>query len=77
MSKSNISYSVDLLKAMDNYVKEVIGDEAIFEKWFTYGIPDGADYDELEEIAEDGHTTMFEVIKAFYSCVKADEKYNY
>ena len=52
--KSEVSYKVDLLKAMDNYVRNVWGDdEETTEIWFSRGVPDGADYDDFEEIATD------------------------
>ena len=70
MSKSKISYSVDLLKAMDNYIREVVGDEVVLEAWLELGVPDGANYDDLEEIAED-EELVTSIIETFDHCVFA------
>jgi hypothetical protein len=70
MSKNKISYSVDLLKAMDNYIREVIGDEVVLEAWLELGVPDGANYDDLEEIAKD-EELVTSIIEAFDHCVFA------
>ena len=70
MSKSKISYSVDLLKAMDNYIREVVDDEVVLEEWLRLGVPDGANYDDLEEIAED-EELVTSIIETFDHCVFA------
>ena len=72
MSKSEISYNVDLLKAMDNFVREVIGDEDIIDYWMTYGVPDGASYDDLEEIASDSEMVS-SIIRAFNRTVALED----
>ena len=51
-----------ILKAMNDYVLEEIGDEEIWFIWITGGIEDGADDDIIREYAEDE--------EIFKSCVK-------
>lgn len=41
------------LKAMNDYICNVVGDENIWIQWITYGVPDGATADDYEYIAED------------------------
>ena len=65
--KSDVSYKVDLLKAMDNYVRNVIGDDDITDHWLMCGVPDGFNYDDLEEIAEDDNL-MNDMIVCFNRC---------
>lgn len=43
----------NILGGMDAYIRDVIGDDDITEKWDAYGVPDGADEEEVMEIAED------------------------
>ena len=50
--ENEILKRVNILKDMNNYILDVIGDEDIYEIWWTFGVPDGADDDDLLEIAE-------------------------
>lgn len=43
---------IELLKEMNQYVIDM-GDEEIYETWFTLGVPDEATEDDYEDIAED------------------------
>jgi len=43
----------NILHDMNKYILKCIGDEDIHMTWLTGGIPDGADEDEIMEIAED------------------------
>lgn len=43
----------NILGGMDAYIRDVIGDDDITEKWDAYGVPDGAEEEEIMEIAED------------------------
>lgn len=45
---------MNILGGMDAYIRNVIGNDYITERWNIYGVPDGADEEELTEIAEDG-----------------------
>lgn len=44
----------NILGGMDAYIRDVIGDDYITERWNTFSVPDGADEEELTEIAENG-----------------------
>lgn len=50
---NNVVLRANILGGMNSYILECIGDENIHMTWLTGGIPDGADEDELMEIAED------------------------
>ena len=50
---NNVVLRANILGGMNEYILECIGDENIHMTWLTDGIPDGADEDELMEIAED------------------------
>lgn len=44
---------MNLLGGMDAYIRNVIGDDDITERWDMFGVPDGADEVDVMEIAED------------------------
>ena len=46
-------FRMNMLGGMNEYVINVIGDEKMTEIWLRDGVPDGADEDDLREIAED------------------------
>ena len=48
-----IQTRITLLKQMDSYIRDNIGDEEAFEQWFAYGVPDEATNDDYRSIAED------------------------
>jgi len=50
---NNVVLRANILGGMNSYILECIDDENIHMTWLTGGIPDGADEDELMEIAED------------------------
>ena len=45
-----VMYRKDFLRQMDDYVKDMIGDETITQEWLSNGLPDGYDDIDLEEI---------------------------
>lgn len=49
----NLILKMNILGGMDSYIREVIGDDNITNRWFVNGLPDGCDEDTLREIAED------------------------
>ena len=54
MSKNEIQVlRANLLGGMDAYVREHLDDENYLMAWLELGVPDGADEEELMEIAED------------------------
>lgn len=57
MSRSDVSVRVDLLRTMDEYIRNNIGDEDIIDIWLQYGVPDGTkSFDDFDELAEDEDT---------------------
>lgn len=54
MTKNEIQVlRANLLGGMDAYVREHLDDEDYLMEWLEMGVPDGADEEELMEIAED------------------------
>lgn len=54
MSENEIKVlKMNLLGGMHSYMMNVIPDEDLQEEWLSLGVPDGADEEVLEEIAED------------------------
>ena len=53
MTKSEfLTLRANLLGGMDDYIRNVIGDDNITETWNQYGVEDGADEDILLNYAE-------------------------
>lgn len=46
---------MNMLGGMDAYIRNIIGDDDITDRWDMFGVPDGADEEEIMEIAEDEH----------------------
>ena len=44
---------MNLLGGMNQYILNCIGDEEVHFSWLALGVPDGADEDDLAEIAGD------------------------
>ena len=65
-----VMYRKDFLRQMDDYVKDMIGDETITQKWLMGGLPDGYDETDLEEIASDDELWL-DCVTCFASCCKA------
>ena len=63
---------IELMKQMDAYIKDTIGDDEITEVWQAIGVPDGWDNDILMEIAIDDELWLY-VIKAFVKCCEISE----
>ena len=65
MSRSDISVKVDLLKTMDEYIRNNLGDEENLDIWLQYGVPDGTEsYDDFEELAKDEYTFEY-IVRQF------------
>lgn len=47
-----IKSRIKILKEMDGYIYN-IGDETLIDKWLMYGLPDGWDDDDIDDIACD------------------------
>ena len=57
MTKSEfLTLRANLLGGMNDYIRNVIGDDIITEYWNIHGVEDGSDEDILLEYAEDDET---------------------
>lgn len=57
MTKSEfLTLRANLLGGMNDYIRNVIGDDIITEYWNIHGVEDGVDEDILLEYAEDDET---------------------
>lgn len=58
MAKTNtlIQERIKLLKQMNKYICNEIGDEDIWETWIAVGVPDGATEEDYKFMAEDEDT---------------------
>lgn len=65
-----VMYRKEFLKQMDDYIKDMIGDESIIMKWLMGGLPDGYNEIDLEEIASDDELWL-DCVKCFSRCCKA------
>lgn len=73
MTKTLEDCRVELMKQMDTYIIDIIGDDEITEMWQVIGLPDGWDDDILMEIAIDDELWL-DVVDAFAKCWKRSEK---
>ena len=65
-----VMYRKEFLKQMDDYVRDMIGDDDItVGVWFEGGVPDGYDEQDLIEIAEDDDLWL-DVVNCFAKCCK-------
>lgn len=62
---------VKMLKAMNNYVLEIIDDDEVTEEWLTEGVPDSASEDDYLFIAN-RDAEWEHVVLAFRRCVKQE-----
>ena len=65
-----VMYRKDFLRQMDDYVKNIIGDESIIMKWLMCGLPDGYNEIDLEGIASDEELWL-DCVNCFARCCKA------
>lgn len=68
-----ITMKMNLLKDMDTFVRNRIGDEDIIMTWFMCGLPDGYDEIDLKEIAEDDELWN-DCIGCFRHCIGLELK---
>ena len=67
--KEIIKLRVKILKEMNEYVFNEIGDEDIIDYWLLYGMPDDSEDDDFLMVAED-EASWVNVVKAFAHCLK-------
>lgn len=66
---SDITLRSNILGGMNAYILDVVGDEDKIDVWFGDGIPDGADEDDLLDIAADDQDFK-EICELFYRLIK-------
>ena len=67
--KEIIELRVKILKEMNEYIFDKIGDEDIIDYWLLYGMPDDSEDDDFLMVAEDEESWV-NVIKTFDKCLK-------
>ena len=70
---TNTNEKFEPLKSMNTIIKNM-NDESAYDAWI-YIIPDGADDDELMEIAEEDEESFEDACKLFAKLVKKNMKY--
>lgn len=64
-----IKLRVKILKEMNEYIFNKIGDEDITDYWLLYGMPDDSEDDDFLMVAEDEESWV-NVVKAFAGCLR-------
>lgn len=59
---------MNMLGGADSFLREY-GDEDISDDWLMYGVPDGADEEDLADIAEDLED-FTDIMECFCRCLK-------
>jgi hypothetical protein len=67
--KEIIELRVKILKGMNEYIFNEIGDEDIIDYWLLYGMPDDSEDDDYLMVAEDEESWV-NVVKTFANCLK-------
>lgn len=67
--KEIIKLRVKILKEMNEYIFNEIGDEDIIDYWLLYGMPDDSEDDDFLMVAEDEESWV-NVVKTFEHCLK-------
>lgn len=57
----------------DEYIRNEIGDENILNMWLMGGLPDGADENEIREIAQDDELWL-DMVSCFSRCCRSAGK---
>ena len=70
MAKTIKELRMEFLSQMDNYIRNVIGDDSITMKWLMCGLPDGWNDMDLKEIADDDELWL-DCVNCFARCCKA------
>ena len=65
--KEIVEHRIYLLKGMDKFIKNKVGDESIIGCWLMFGVPDGADEIDYREIVEDDELWL-DVVEEFNRC---------
>lgn len=68
-----IELRVKILKEMNEYIFDKIGDEDITDYWLLYGMPDDSEDDDFLMVAEDEESWV-NVVKAFAGCLRMNDE---
>lgn len=68
-----VAIRIELLKKMNDYIINVIGDEEIWMKWIAVGVPDEATEDDYKFMASDDDIWR-DTCKVFGELVKAGDE---
>lgn len=68
-----IELRVKILKEMNEYIFNEIGDEDITDYWLMYGMPDDSEDDDFLMVAEDEESWV-NVVVAFSKCLRMREE---
>lgn len=58
---------IKLLKEMNDYILDVIGDEDAYDYWITVGVPDAPSEEDYKFIAENDNEWL-DTVKVFAQC---------
>ena len=64
-------YRIEFLKQFDYYVRNIIEDEDIVDRWLRFGLPDGYNETDLKDIAFDDELWL-DCVNCFASCCNAE-----
>ena len=67
--KEIIELRVKILKEMNEYIFNEIGDEDIINYWLLFGMPDDSEDDDFLMVAED-EESWNSVVETFANCLK-------
>lgn len=67
--KEIIELRVKILKEMNEYIFNEIGDEDIIDYWLLFGMPDDSEDDDFLMVAED-EESWNSVVETFATCLK-------
>lgn len=71
--KKIIELRVKILKEMNEYIFNEIGDEDIIDYWLLYGMPDDSEDDDFLMVAEDEESWV-NVVKTFAGCLRMNDE---
>lgn len=70
--KEIIELRVKILKEMNEYIFNVIGDDDITDYWLMYGMPDDSEDDDFLMVAEDEESWVH-IVKVFATCLEMND----
>lgn len=71
--KEIIELRVKILKEMNEYIFNKIGDEDIIDYWLLHGMPDDSENDDYLMVAEDEESWV-NIVKTFDRCLRMNDE---